>query len=503
MKSKFSRRVILFLAIPVAIVACTQLRPPATASTNSKSPTDSPQPNSLFSLSWDDRSIFRAGLMPAYQDVADKLPGASIYHVALTISDPPDRLSGVEEVRYTNQESVPLTELDFAIYPEILGGSIDVTNVMEDSKPVTANHQNGLLRVLLNTSLNPGEAVVIHMNFNITVPAQGSDYYYGIYGYNLGVLSLAHAYPTILVYDQNGWENSKPDLNGDPLFSDTSFYLVSIDAPSNLVLVASGTEVSRANASGRQQVLYADGPARDFYLAASTGFIKQSITSGALTVNSYAPADLKESAKAAMYTAAAAIADFSKRYAPYPYTEFDLVPIQTSAGGVEFPGLTALALNVYQSPDFLEIVVAHEVAHQWFYNLVGNSTQGQPWLDESMAVFATWQYFLDRYGSYRAESYRTGVQAIWGTVNPPLVPIGLPVSSYSSAEYESIVYGRGPIFILALRDRMGQKTFDQFISDYTQHHEWVIATTDEYQKLAENTCACDLTSLFDSWVYPK
>lgn len=503
MMNKLTRHIILFLAIAAATVACYQLRPLSIASTNSKEPSDSPQPSSLFSLSWNDRSIFRAGLAPAYQDVLDKLNGASIYHIALTISEPPDRISGVEEVRYTNQESVPLTEVDFAVYPEILGGSIDVKNVEENSQPVTANHQNGLLRVPLNAPLNPGETVVIQVDFNITVPAQGGDFYYGIFGYNQGVLSLAHAYPTILVYDQNGWENSTPDLDGDPLFSDASFYLVSIDAPSNLVLVASGTEVSHSSSSGRQQILYADGPARDFYLAASTGFIKQSITTGTLTINSFAPASLEVPAKTAMNTAEVAISDFSERYAPYPYSEFDLVPIQTSAGGVEFPGMTALALDVYKSPDFLEIVVTHEVAHQWFYNLVGNSTQGQPWLDESMAVFATWQYYLDRYSANRAESYRTGVQAIWGAVNPPLIPIGLPVSGYSSAEYESIVYGRGPIFLLALRDRMGQTSFDRFVTVYTHVYEWVIATTDEFKQLAEDTCACDLTSLFDTWVYPK
>ena len=38
---------------------------------------------------------------------------------------------------------------------------------------------------------------------------------------------------------------------------------------------------------------------------------------------------------------------------------------------------------------FREIVVAHEVAHQWWYSLVGNDQIDEPWLDEAFAQFTT------------------------------------------------------------------------------------------------------------------
>jgi aminopeptidase N len=275
-----------------------------------------------------------------------------------------------------------------------------------------------------------------------------------------------------------------------------------VDAPADLLLVGSGTEVDRSKAAGRQRVLYADGPARDFYLAASASFVKQSETIGELTINSYAPDSLSQYAQSALKTAETAIVDFSRRYAPYPYTEFDIVPIITSAGGVEFPGLTSIAQNVYNESDFLEIVVTHEVGHQWFYNLVGNATQDQPWLDESLAEFVTWQYYLDQHGTLGAQSYRDEIQYTWDSLNDKNIPIGLPVSSYTSEGYVAIVYGRGPFFLLALRDRMGQETFDRFMSDYTQRYEWAIATTAGFKQVAEQTCACDLTPLFDEWVNP-
>ncbi len=474
---------------------------PTVTSTPAPAPTVDRQ-QGVFSIPFDDRSLFRQNLTVSAQSILEGLPGASIYHIAFSISDPPTRISGVEEVRYINQETVALTEVDFAVFSEILGGSIVINNLTLDGQSVTPTHQTGLVRVPLAAPLQPGESVIFHVEFEVTVPTMGGDFYYGIFGYNDGILSLAHAYPTILVYNEQGWNNQTPDLDGDPLFSDTSFYLVSVDAPTDLVLAASGTEVDRSETAGRQTVLYADGPARDFYLAASSGFVKQSETIGELTINSYAPASLNQYAQSALNIAEAAIADFSRRYASYPYTEFDIVPIVTAAGGVEFPGLTSIAENVYNESDFLEIVVTHEVGHQWFYNLVGNDTLDQPWLDESLAEFVTWQYYLDQHGAQGAQSYREEMQLTWDMAADQKIPIGKPVSAYTSDGYVGIVYGRGPFFLLTLRDQMGQAVFDRFISDYTQRYEWTIATTDGFKQTAEQTCVCDLTPLFDEWVYP-
>ena len=506
---------ILFLTFILLACNCNTITLPFLAATatptrvprDSVTPTPVPPPaveagEAPFNIAWEDRSLFRNNLTSAYQGVLDGLPGASIYHLAISISDPPTHVSGVEEVRYTNQETVALNEVDFAIFPEILGGSIAIRKTLLDGQPITPAHSTGFLHFTLPAPLEVGKSVIFHVEFDVTVPTQGGDFYYGIFGYNDGILSLAQSYPTILVYNQDGWNNQTPDLDGDPLFSDTSFYLVSVDAPADLVLVASGVEVQRSETAGRQRVLYADGPARDFYLAGAQGLVKKSVTTGEVTVNSYAPADLDTYSQSALEYAQAAIQDYSQRYAPYPYTEFDLVPIVTAAGGVEFPGMTAVAKDVYNSGYFLEIVVAHEVAHMWFYDLVGNETQNQPWLDESMAEFLTWQYYLDQHGTSGADNYKQEMQYSWDMVNDATIPIGQPVSAYTSDGYVGIVYGRGPFFLLALRDQMGTATFDQFMRDYVKQYSWNIATTDTFKALAEQDCNCDLTPLFDEWVYP-
>jgi hypothetical protein len=65
-----------------------------------------------FNIDWGDRSLFKQRLTRAYQPVLGKLSGASMYHLAFSFSDPPGQVNGLEEVRYTNQESADLTEVD-------------------------------------------------------------------------------------------------------------------------------------------------------------------------------------------------------------------------------------------------------------------------------------------------------------------------------------------------------------------------------------------------------
>jgi hypothetical protein len=458
--------------------------------------------DSPFNISWDDRSLFRKRLTSSYRDILYRLPAASIYHLAFSFSDPPTSVNGVEEVRYTNQEIVDLTEVDFAIFSNILGGNIKINRVLLDGKPVIPVYRPGVMRVLLFSPLEPGQRVIFHIEFLITVPTLGEENYYGVFGYNDGILSLAHAYPAILVYNEHGWNNQTPDLDGDPFFSDISFYLVSIDAPANLTLVASGVEANRLGSPGRQHVLYADGPSRDFYVAASANFVKQSERKGNITFNCYATKGLADFSQSVIMTAEAAIDDFSRRYAPYPFTEFNIVPIAISASGVEFPGLTAISEKVYSQGNYLEVVVAHEVVHQWFYNLVGNETQMQPWLDESLAQFGTCQYFSDKYSAQAEQSCQNAMEANWDRLAEKDIPIGKPVSSYTREEYTSIVYGRGPFFFWALRQELGQAAFDSLMHDYATSFAWDIATTDGFKKLAEKHCNCSLTSLFQDWVYP-
>ena len=205
----------------------------------------------------------------------------------------------------------------------------------------------------------------------------------------------------IVVYDDEGWNAEIPPQDGDVTYADASFYIVQVHAPKDLTLVTTGSKVSLDEDGQAQVVTVASGPARDFYLVASPNFEKISQTFGEVTINSYA---IKQGQgwrrSLRLRLRSKAIDDYGRRYAPYPYTELDIVATPNLALGIEYPGMIAITSRIYDANnDYMEATVAHEVGHQWFYNLVGDDQLDDPWLDESLTQFATLQYFADNMGA--------------------------------------------------------------------------------------------------------
>ena len=532
-KAKTTLRTILATLLILAVLAaCTTPTPTATPfPTNIPEPTAAPTPSEgptavsvpsltptriashLFDVAWDDRAIFREGLIGAEQAVLDQLSGASVYHIDLQIPDDFSLLQGREEVRYTNQEDEPLDEVYFRLFANTAGGAAAVSAVKVDGQDVEPVYElwNSAVRVPLPVALLPGEQVVIQMDFEVEVPREmGGNY--GLFGYFDGVLVLDEFYPVIPVYDDEWWNVEVPSPGGDITYFDASFYVVRVTAPANLTVVASGFVVSREYEADNQVLTFAAGPARDFYLVASERYTVISETVGETTVNSYAIPERADGAELALEFATGALKSYNERFGLYPYTEFDVVSTPMLALGMEYPGIVAIALNLYDpneeirglpSQVMLEGTVAHEVAHQWFYNAVGNDQVDEPWLDEAVVQYVTGLYHLDVGGERAARSWRDSLYHRWDRVDRADVPIGMPVEAYEGREYGAIVYGRGPLFIAALAEEMGQETFDEFLRDYYESHKWGIGTSETFRQLAEYHCQCDLTALFEEWVYEK
>jgi aminopeptidase N len=198
---------------------------------------------------------------------------------------------------------------------------------------------------------------------------------------------------------------------------------------------------------------------------------------------------------------------------PYPYTRLLLAPVPLQgAYGSEFPGAVLLASRVYDlslvergvpARVLLESTVAHEVAHevahQWFFGTVGSDQVQEPWLDEGLAQYATWLYYRERYGTPAAEQVRSSFESRWERVGKTPIPIGKPVAGYTMQEYGAIIYGRAPLFLLALSGKLGETAFHGFLREFTRRYRWRMATGAEFLAMAEERCGCSLQELTRIW----
>ena len=187
------------------------------------------------------------------------------------------------------------------------------------------------------------------------------------------------------------------------------------------------------------------------------------------------------------------------RVGPYPYPQLDLVDAPGAFGGIEYPGL--VFIGTLGGTNVIEPTV-HEVAHQWFYGLIGDDQLHEPWLDEGAATYAEVLYYEAAGRSGRATGMLSDLRA-WLRSHPdPTLPVGLGVGEYADqGEYALFVYVKGALFFDALRRELGDAAFTEFLHLYYQTFRYRVADGAAFQDLAQDTCGCDLTSLFDLWVW--
>jgi aminopeptidase N len=227
-------------------------------------------------------------------------------------------------------------------------------------------------------------------------------------------------------------------------------------------------------------------------------------------VNSYGRPEEEHGIELALNSAVAALNYFSDMFGPYPYTELDIIATPVEAMGMEYPGAIAISRLYYDLTQnfsgiparaMLEGIVLHEVAHQWFYNMVGSNQPQESWLDEALIQYLMALFYRDSYGYGAYMGFRESWLTRWDRVERQTIPIGMPGEKYQKDEIGAILYGRGPLFMEQLAEKFGLENFRGFLRQYYEQHAWKIATGESFKALAEKQCACDLTPLFEEWVY--
>lgn len=465
----------------------------------------------------DDLVTYQPALKPEFTGDVYRLPGATRYdiQVRLVPGESP-RLIGQATVRYTNTESEPLHRIVFRLYPNLpeYGGSMTVSTVAVDGVPITPTYDAGrsALAVSFVPSLAPGRAVTLTLDFEASLPTDNRSGY-AVFAYSEGVYALAGFYPTIPVYDAEGWNVEVAPPYGDVTYTDAAFYRVQLTAPAHLVPVASGTIVATFNNADDTRTWTAvAGPVRDFYVALSPDYRVFSGEMNGTQVNAfYRPGDEQGGQRALRSTLQAlrstlqALRLFDDKFGPYPYLELDVVPTPTTAGGIEYPGVIVISQSLYDDQGaYFDLVVAHEAAHQWWYGLVGSDQLDAPWLDESLANYSMYIYFqatkpaeeankikqlafLDAYHDLQQNHLDRGV--------------GGPVAGFKSqSDYVAVVYGKGPLFFDAVRERVGDDAFFAALRHYAARHRYGVAYAGDLIAAFEEVSGQSIEDLYRAWI---
>ncbi|HCF49736.1 MAG TPA: hypothetical protein DER60_05610 [Syntrophomonas sp.] len=341
------------------------------------------------------------------------------------------------------------------------------------------------LKIMLLRELLPEQEIDIRISWLAEVPRVGYRY-----GTQDGIFMLGHIYPVLNTLTADGWCLPTNIPFGDPFCLSAANYLVRINAPQHYQLLTSGEKIAGlALDNGRENHLFKAEMVRDFSLTAVSGYEKLQQQHQNTTLNCYVPPRLKEEGKQMLAEAGRILEYFNCMWGSYPYGELNLVvaPMHGFAG-MEYAGVVYVAENQLSSPG-LGNLLAHEIAHQWWYGMVGNDQYDEPWLDEGLASYSASLYL--NYRQATTSSTPMAVQAM-------KLDRALPEFS-GPDQYHSVAYQGGESFWWALEEELGHDKVQKILRSYLAKYKYQLASTADLKQVINQEAHRDMSSFFSRW----
>ena len=400
-----------------------------------------------------------------------------------------------------------------------------------------------IAKINLPKPLSPGDKITIETPFRVKIPS-GRISRLGHIGQSY---QITQWYPKPAVYDKDGW-HQMPYLNQGEFYSEFGAFEVSITLPQNYVVGATGdlqtasehtfldsiataTEqiikdtlnnkkdtVSIPSSSKMKTIRYTQNKVHDFAWFADKKYL---VLKGVVEL----PHSKKKVDLYAMFTpnnkkvwenAIEYIHDGAYYYSlwngDYPYNQITAVDGTISAGGgMEYPNVTVIG-NSYSKTE-LEIVIVHEVGHNWFYGILGTNERVHGWMDEGLNTLNEVRYFQTKYpdntylsnmimgGSFNFHglNYRDMNDLFtrtWMSIGADQ-PIETHSKSFTGINYGLVMYQKTGLVFDYLKYYLGDELFDKAMHHYYEKWKFKHPQPTDLKQAIEEVTDKNLDWVFD------
>lgn len=420
-------------------------------------------------------------------------PAARTQYTLYALLDYAGHQLGVDEtIRYTNQTGVALGELVLAVEPNLRGG-FTLENIMLNGNTLTYDLSGQRLTVPLPQALAPNAQVTLSMRFRIALPAKIKEH---PYGYDVDQVNLTDWYPFVVPYS-NGWILHEPGALGEHLVYDAADFEVNIKTTTTGVVIAAGG-LADAEPNG-EWTRYRLAGARTFAFSASDQLLMYDAMAGAAQIRSYYFPGYETQGAAVLNAAVRAIGIYEAKFGAYPYGSLSIVQADLN-DGQEYDGLVFLATKFYNEYDGsarsnLVAIGVHEIAHQWWFGLVGSDQAMEPWLDEALGVYSEAIFYKYIYpnSSDWWWNFRVNYFGPSGYVDTTIY------EQPTFRAYVNASYLNGANFMEALNYRMGDDDFFLFLQDYASRYGRSRATAYDFFAVARQHTTADISDLIAAY----
>ncbi|MSQ28030.1 MAG: hypothetical protein EXR51_07835 [Dehalococcoidia bacterium] len=360
------------------------------------------------------------------------------------------------------------------------------------------------LRVKLPAPANPGERFTIRIAYRAT-PRRG-----------LYFIGPDEAYPDkpLQVWSQGQDEDSRhwfPCLDY-PHQKATSEVIATV--PQELFALSNGALVETTQDHGRGTKSYhwrLDVPHSCYLITLAVGdFAEIEERAGGVPVVSYVQRRRKEEARRTLGRTPDMVAFFSENLGvPYPYDRYAQVFVADFIfGGMENTTATTLTDTVLYDEraalDYnVDSLVAHELAHQWFGDLLTCADWSHGWLNEGFATYFDALYREHHLGDDEFRYWLQGVAETYFSEDPGHYrrPIVSNVYHEPIDLFDRHLYEKGALVLHLLRSELGDALFWKALGHYVTKHRTQSVVTLDLQRAVEEATGRNLERFFQQWVH--
>ncbi|MFM2394010.1 MAG: hypothetical protein RLZZ546_1992, partial [Bacteroidota bacterium] len=494
------------------------------------------------------------------------------YKLTAVLNDKTDEITGTEVLTYTNNSPEKLTflwmNLDqnlfksdsrgkqinsgsgsrFGDNEKVLDGGFKIKSVRASwfskgtilEKEISYQITDTRMQVFLPEVLpSQGGKITLKIVFSYISPQKGADRTGVLETKNGKIYTIAQWYPRMCVYDDiQGW-NVLPYMGSGEFYLEYGDFDVSITAPSNHIVLCSGTLVNSNEVYSPEQqkrwllAMKSDktitirsaseiahstsqkpnentltwhfkiNNARDVSWASSPAFVidasrinlpsgKKSLAIAAYPIESEGEKAWNRAAEFTKYS----VENYSKRWFEYPYPT--AINIAGNVSGMEYPGIVFCDWKAVE--DQLWEVTDHEFGHTWFPMIVGSNERLWAWMDEGLNTFINTLSSNDfNNGEFKMRNRNMHKMSLLLT-NPELESIMTAPDKMKERNLGTLAYLKPSMGLKILRDQiLGEKRFDSALRIYIDRWAFKHPTPYDFFRTIENVTGEDLSWFWREW----
>ncbi|MFE9816524.1 M1 family metallopeptidase [Streptomyces sp. NPDC005773] len=295
--------------------------------------------------------------------------------------------------------------------------------------------------------------------------------------------------------------------------ADKAYFTFRVTAPQELTVVANGERTGRFRHGDRTTWTYrTDHPMATELAQVSIGrsTVVERTGPHGLPVRDVVPAADRERLEPWLRKTPGQLEWMERQVGRYPFENYGVLVADTETGfELETQTLSLFERRLFTDggyPEwYVDSVMVHELAHQWFGDSVSPRTWSDLWLNEGHASWYEARYAEEHAGKPLERRMRDAYTRSdgWRAQGGPPARPAAPAPGEKISLFRPVMYDGSALVLYALRQEIGEGAFDRLERLWVRKHRDSNADTADFTGLASRVAGRDLTSFFDGWLHGK